>query len=483
MHKAVLAYTSMVLIIIFGTLGLSVISRANASFPVTLTDDIGRIVTITSPPQRIVCINPSTTEIAYALGLGNKIVGVDIYSDYPPEAVSKQRISNIYTPNPEEVAVLNPDLVIMYSFFGPGDPYVNAIAALEGVNVIAIKPRSLNDIVNDIRLVGKATGKIKEAEALASQLNSTINQIKDRTSNVTDRPKVYMEFWYPPPWTFGPNTWGDEIISAAGGINVFGDALTDYVETNDEEVIARNPEVIISLYGAQHIHFATLEEFKKRPGWTSIKAVQNGKVYLLDENLIVRPGPRIVLGLEAVARFLHPELFGQSNILALNTTILKASIQTLNLTGLVKADITVFKAAGNGTLIATATMDGPSPPSGLKLVGSYVKIECSTPEGLVFVLKIQYSESEIASLGIEEDTLKIYYWSREDERWLPLISSVNKNGNYVEAFVPYLSSFALMGESRPPPWQMSVPLWIVITAIVVISAITSIITYIFQRKR
>lgn len=473
----------MVLVIIVEALGLSVIGRASASFPVTLTDDIGRTVTITNPPQRIVCINPSTTEIAYALGLGDKVVGVDIYSDYPPEAVSKQRISDIYTPNPEEVAALNPDLVLMYSFFGPGDPYVSAIAALEGVNVIAIKPRSLNDIVNDIRLVGKATGKIEEAETLALQLNSTINQIKDKTSDVTDKPKVYMEFWYPPPWTFGPNTWGDEIINVTGGINVFGDAITDYVETTDEEVIARNPDIIISLYGAQHIHFATLEEIKKRPGWASINAVQNGKVYLLDENLIVRPGPRIVLGLEAVARFLHPELFGELNILALNTTILKASTQTLNLTGLVKADIIIFKAAGNGTLMAAATTDGPSPPSGLKLVGSYVKIECSTPESLVFVLKIYYSESELASLGIDENTLKIYYWSQEDERWLPLISSVNKDANYVEAFVPRLSDFALMGEGPPPIWRLSVELWLVVTTAMVIALITMSLTYLVSKRR
>lgn len=472
----------MVLVVAVGALRLSVINSANGAFPVTVTDDIGRTVTIPGSPQRIVCINPSTTEIAYALGLGDKIVGVDIYSDYPPEAVSKQRISDIYTPNPEQVAALYPDLVLIYSFFGPGDPNVDAIASL-GINVLAIKPRSLNDIVNDLRLIGKATGRIEEAEALALQLNVTMNQIRDKTSNVTDKPSVYMEFWYPPPWTFGPNTWGDEIIRVAGGVNAFGDATTDYVETTDEEVIARNPDVIVSLYGAQHLHFATLEEMKKRPGWASIKAVQNGKVYLLDENLIVRPGPRIVLGLEAVARFLHPELFGEQNILALNTTILKAATQTLNLTGLVKADITVFKATGNGTLIATATTDGPSPSSGLKLVGSYLKIECSTPEGLVLVLKIHYSESELASLGVDENSLKIYYWSREEENWLPLISSVNKGENYVEAFVPHLSSFALMGESPPPPWQTSVPLWLVIVAIVVISAITSIITYTVYRKR
>ncbi|MCS7124290.1 MAG: cobalamin-binding protein [Candidatus Bathyarchaeota archaeon] len=480
MQKNALAYIT--LIVTVGIFGLIVADRAGASFPVTLTDDIGRTVTITSPPQRIVCITPSTTEIAYALGLGNKIVGVDVYSDYPLEAVSKQRISNIYTPNPEEVAALNPDLVLMYSFWGQGDPYVDAIAGL-GVNVIAIKPRSLNDIINNIRLIGRATGKIEEAETLASQLNSTINQIRNRTGNLADKPRVYIEFWYPPPWTFGPNTWGDEIIRVAGGVNVFGDALKDYVQTTDEEVISRNPEIIISLYGAQHVHFATLEEIRKRPGWTSIKAVQDGKVYLLDENLLTRPGPRIVLGLEAVARLLHPELFGESNILALNTTILRTSTQTLSVSGLVKADVTVFKAAGNGTLIVTATTDGPPPPTGLTLVGKYLKIECSTPEGLVFALKIRYSESELANLRVDEDTLKIYYWDKKTGKWLPLISLVNSDANYVEAFVPHLSSFALMGESLPSVWQSPVELWLVLVTVIVITLVTISLTYSVCKKR
>jgi hypothetical protein len=176
-------------------------------------------------------------------------------------------------------------------------------------------------------------------------------------------------------------------------------------------------------------------------------------------------------------------MFGQSNILALNTTILRTSTQTLNLTGLVKADIIVFKAAGNGTLIATATMDGPSPPSNLKLVGSYVKIECSTPEGLAFILKIHYSESELASLGIEESTLKIYYWSQEDERWLPLISSVNRDANYVEAFVPHLSSFALMGESPPPIWQLPVELWLVVATVTAIALIIMSLTYLVCKRQ
>ena len=466
-------------------LGLSMVRTVNASFPITVTDDLDRNVTITSPPERIVCIAPSTTEIVYALGLGDKVVGVDRYSDYPPEAVSKQYISDIYTLNPEEVAALSPDLVIMYSFYGPGDPNVEAIENL-GINVVAIRPMSLNGILNDIKLVGIATGKLEKAEALVSQLNKTISQIREKTSNITDKPRVYMEFWYPPPWTFGPNTYSDEIIRIAGGINVFGNATADYVQTTDEEVIAKDPDVIIITYGPQHLHLVTLEDIKKRPGWSSVKAVKNGRVYLIDENLIVRPGPRIVLGLKTVASFLHPDLFGEVRTLVLNTTILKTSFQSLNIASV--ANIEVFKALGNGTLTVTVLGQGPQAPNDLKLVGKYIKIDCSIPEGLVFTLKIYYSKTELNTSKVNEDSLKIYYWNPSAEEWMPLPSFVNTNEGYVEALVTHLTYFALIGEPllepQPQPfWKSSYPLWLVIVLVVAVALITNSITYILTRKR
>lgn len=205
MEKKFLACLLISLFVVVAAVSLNIVTeRVYASFPVTVTDDIGRTVTIERSSQRIVCITLSTTEIAYALGLGDRIVGVDVYSDYPPEAVLKQKISNIYTPNPEEVASLNPDLVLMYSFFGKGDPYVDAIANL-GINVIALKPTNLSSIINDILLVGKAAGKIEEAETLALQLSETVSYIVAKVQSVTAKPNVYIEYWYPPPWTFGPN--------------------------------------------------------------------------------------------------------------------------------------------------------------------------------------------------------------------------------------------------------------------------------------
>lgn len=468
---------NLVLLITVGIVGV-----VDASDPVTVIDDLGRTITIASFPERVVCISPSSTEIVYALGLGNKVVGVDIYSDYPPEAVAKQKINILFgKPNPEEVAALTPDLVIMYSYFGPGDPDVKAIEDL-GLTVIALRPHTPNDILRDIRLVGNATGKPNEAEALASSISQKIDEITSKTSDVVNRPRVYIEYWYPPPWTYGPNTWGHQLIELAGGNNTFGDAMTEWVETTDEEVIARNPEVIISLYGI--MHYATLVDMKKRPGWDEISAITNGKVYLVDENLFVRPGPRIIDGLEVLARILHPELLGEAGVSTfyVNATILKTATQTMNVTGLVTANIEVIKATGNCTLAVTALKAGPEAPANLKLVGNYLDVDSSIPIGFASIIRIYYTDEQLRTLGVSEDSLGIYTWDSEENKWVSCNSIVNKGENYVEGLVTHLSYFALMGEPELPFWELPVPLWLSILMLVIAATIAGTGAYVARKR-
>ena len=223
---------------------------------------------------------------------------------------------------------------------------------------------------------------------------------------------------------------------------------------------------------------------KRGSGWEEISAIKNGKVYSLDESLVARPGPRLVDGLEIIANILHPELFNVTNMLTLdlNTTKLIFSTQTLTLQALVKADIEVLKAAGNGSLIAAALLDGPEIPKNLKLVGNYLKIECSMPEGLIFVLKIYYHKSELKTLEIDENSLKIYYWNEEKHEWLPLESVINKDEGYVKAVVDHLTYFALIGEPQPDVWQTPIPLWITLV-ITLILLLTCVAVYITSRKR
>jgi iron complex transport system substrate-binding protein len=461
---------------------VGIVRVGTASKSITVVDDLGRTVTITSS-ERIVSIGPSCTEILYALGLGDRVIGVDVYSDYPPEAVSKQKISNIWMPDPEEIAALSPDLVVMYSFFGPEDPNVQAIEDT-GLTVIGLAPKTIDDILRNIMLVGNATGKSDEAEVLASAMRKTINEIKNMTENVIDKPRVYIEYWYPPPWTFGPNTWGHQLIELVGGTNAFSDAITEWVQTTDEEVIMRNPEVIISLYGA--MHYATLEDMKKRPGWDTISAIKKGKVYLLDENLFLRPSPRIVEGLKVLSKALHPELFGEATLFTflVNATMLKTATHTLTLTGPMTANIVLVKAASNGTLSVTASRLGPEAPANLKLIGNYyLDVDSSVPIGLTFILRIYYTDEQLRMQGVNEDSLCIYRWDETENKWISLNCVVNKDENYVEAFVLHLSYFAFMGEPEVPIWVKPVPLWLVSTTTIISMVLVGAGTYLAVRKR
>jgi len=443
-------------------------------------DDLGRKVTIRSS-ERIAAIGPSVTETLYALGLGDRVVGVDRYSDYPPEAVAKQKVSSWWTPDPEEVAALKPDVV----FYSVGNPA--ALEALEkaGLTVVALRPRTIDDIFRDIRLIGNITGKPQEAEALAASLSRRVDDVKEGTKGVTVRPKVYMETWYPPPWTWGPGSWGHQMIELAGGRNAFEDAKTAFVQTADEEVIARSPDVIVSLVGV--MHRATLEDFKGRPGWSGIPAVAKGAVYLLDENLVCRPGPRIVEGLEELARILHPELFGEASVhtFPIAAAELKLGVRTLNVSGPMRVDLTLIKAATNGTLTVILTKAGPEAPAERRLVGYYVDLRCSAPEGLALILRLHYREDWLKEARVEEGSLRIYAWDEGGRRWVPLSSALNEEGKYVEATVMHLSYFALMGKPAPPPpppWASPVPLWLLVSSTVVVAAAAGLLARIAIKR-
>ena len=455
------------------------VGDAYASKEITVVDDLGRTVVVTRS-DRIVSISPSCTEILYALGLGDRIIAVDRYSDYPPEAIAKQKISEAMMPDPEEVTALNPDLVVYYHW-GPSDPTVEKLSRL-GLTVIAVRPSSLDDIIREIKLIGNATGKSQEAAVLASSLAQRIYEIKSKTASVAVKPKVYIEFWYPPPWTFGPNTWGHQLIELAGGINAFGDAKKQWVQTTDEEVIARNPDVIISLLGTHH--YASLEDIKGRLGWDVISAVAKGAVYTVDENLFIRFGPRLINGLETLAKILHPEIFGgvATFTFVLNATKLKSGVEIFNISDLMRVDILAIKSAGNGTLTVTIQETGPEVPTNRKLVGKYLAIDCSVPAGLVFTLKIHYNEDQLRTLGVSEDSLKIYVWDESERRWTATNSAVNKEEDYVEATVAHLSYFALMGEAAPALWNYPIPLWLYLTSLIVVIGVASTAAHMTRKK-
>lgn len=280
-------------------------------FPVTLVDDFGRVVTVSSEPTRIVSLAPSSTEILFALGLGDRVVGVTEYCDYPPEVVELKENGSIAvvggytTVDVEAVLQLQPDLVVASTSLQR-----DVVTTLEGygLTVIALDPHDLSEMFADIILVGRATGKLVEAQQLVQQLESRVQAVVNKVKDLP-KLKVYYELWYNPLMSVGPGTFIDSLITMAGGENIFSDASTQYPMVSSEDVIARNPDVIIVPDSYMASYNITVDEIASRSGWSSISAVANGRIYFIDEDIIVRPGPRLVDGLEQLAHLIHPEAF------------------------------------------------------------------------------------------------------------------------------------------------------------------------------
>ncbi len=290
------------------TLPMSIVS-CDSGFPLTVTDDFGRNVTIASPPTRVVSTAPSNTEILFALDLGERVVGVTSYCDWPPvvpEKVSKGELTVIggyADPSLEKIVALNPDLVLAAT-----DLQFEFVSVLQnrGIVVVALNPKNVSGVIYDIGLVGTICGKTAEANRLIENLQRRISYVDGRIAG-SSKPKVYYELWYDPLMSFGGNTVFDELVAKAGGQNIFHNITMMYPIASSEIVIQRDPEIIVVAEGYMGGFLSS--DFEKRSGWGMIKAVKEGKVYTIDENLIVRTGPRIIEGLENLASIIHPELF------------------------------------------------------------------------------------------------------------------------------------------------------------------------------
>jgi iron complex transport system substrate-binding protein len=271
------------------------------------TDGLGRAVTLPGPAQKVVSMAPSNTEILFAIGAGSQVVGRDEFSDYPAEAKSLPSIGgSMGQYSYEQVAALKPDLVLASEINTP-----EQVKALEdlGLTVYYLSnPKSLEDLYTNLVTVARLTGHESEAAVLVDSLKARVKAVDDKLAGVTDRPVVFYEIDASDPnkpYTTGPGTFIDLLIARAGGQNLPG--LTDaYAQVSLEQIVLANPAVILlgdALYGT------TPEAVAGRPGWSEIAAVKENRVLPFDDNLVSRPGPRLVDGLEALAQAIHPELY------------------------------------------------------------------------------------------------------------------------------------------------------------------------------
>lgn len=278
-----------------------------ATSQVIVTDGAKRTVTIAGVPQRVVSLAPSTTEIAYALGLGPRMIAVDKFSDYPPEVKTITQVSNSPL-NLEQVVALKPDLVLAASITSPDD--VKKLADLKmTVLVVGSMQTTLDGVMQDIILVGKATGTADKAKSVTDAMKQKISAVQAKVAGAKSKPKVYWELDATDPakpYTPGPGSFIDQIITLAGGTNAAANAKSAYAQINAEEVIAANPDVIIL---SDYAYGTTVESVVARKGWSATNAVKKAQVFPIDDNLVSRPGPRLANGLEAAAKLIHPELF------------------------------------------------------------------------------------------------------------------------------------------------------------------------------
>ncbi len=282
---------------------------ASAATAIKLTDSLGREVTLPTPAKRIVSLAPSNTEILFSIGAGATLVGRDDYSDYPAEALAVASVGSLYpTVNAEGIVALQPDLVLAAGITNPDD--VKHLAEL-GLTVYATSiTTGLEDVYNDIRAVGTLTGHSQAADALIADFQTRAAAVTAKTKDVAERPLVFYEVDATEPskpWTAGPGSFIDQLITMAGGKNA-GNILDDkYAQLSLEQLVAEDPDIIVlgsATFGGQ-----TPELVAARPGWGGLKAVKNGAVYTFDDNLISRPGPRTIDGLEKLAQLIHPELY------------------------------------------------------------------------------------------------------------------------------------------------------------------------------
>ena len=277
-------------------------AAARASFPLTITDDAGRQVTVEQEPLRIVSLAPSNTEILFALGLGDKVVGVTTYCDYPEEAKAKPKIGSLISVDYETLLASAPDLILATTTQAK-----RIVPELEGkgLAVVVIDPTNLEDVLAKIRLVGRLTGRPDEAQALVEKMDARVRETQARLATAKTSPRVFWEVTRE-LISPGPSSFIGDMIVRAGGTNIVADTSIKWPRLSQEVIIASDPEVIIV---GDHAEQVTPAEIAARPGWQTISAVKAGRMVPVDPNVVNRAGPRIVDGFELVARAIHPEVF------------------------------------------------------------------------------------------------------------------------------------------------------------------------------
>ncbi|KJE28088.1 periplasmic binding family protein [Geobacillus kaustophilus] len=275
-----------------------------AAFPVMVKDGLGEDVTIKAEPKKIVSLIPSNTEIAYALGLGEKIVGVSDFDNYPEDVKTKTKIGGMEF-NVEKIISLKPDLVLAHASSAHNSR--DGLQQLKdaGITVLVVNDaKSFDDVYASIELIGKATGAMGKAKQVIHEMKEKLAQIQEKAKQIPadKQANVWIEVSPPPQiYTAGKGTFMDEMLQVISAKNVAG-GLEGWPMVTEEKAVAYKPDVIITTYGGA-------KQVLARAAWKDVPAVKNKRVYDVNSDLVSRPGPRLAEGVEELAKAIYPDVF------------------------------------------------------------------------------------------------------------------------------------------------------------------------------
>ena len=282
---------------------LLLMSARAPSVAKTITDQLGRHVTVPDKPQRVVSLAPSITEIVFALDQGHRLQGVTTYSDFPPEAVKLPKVGSYVHLDLEKIVALKPDLCIAIK---DGNPRVIA-QRLESLKipVYAVDPNNLETIMKTVLEIGTLLNAKDRANQLVQNMDLRIQKVKSLVAKTTHRPRVFLQIGVSPIVSAGTHTFIHELIVIAGGTNLAAGPIP-YPRFSREKVLALSPEIIIITSMARSAVFEKVKaEWEK---WPNMPAVRNQRIYVENSNFFDRPTPRLLDGLELLIQLIHPEL-------------------------------------------------------------------------------------------------------------------------------------------------------------------------------
>lgn len=270
-------------------------------FPLSIKDVLGRPITLQAPPQRVVSLSPGVTEILFAIGAGDQVLGVTEYCNYPPEAASRTKVGGFsgITVNIETIARLKPDMVIISAFM-----HGRLITLLERLSIpfFAVEPKNFKEVYQTIETLGILTGNVREAQEVIGGMQEKIRQVEERRGN-RESPRVFWELSDEPLISAGGKTFISEAIRLGGGKNIFEDINEEWPMVSTEQVVRRKPDWIIA--GDDHGKIIDPRALASRPGWGLIPAVQQNHIALVNADTLYRYGPRLADAVVSIADILY----------------------------------------------------------------------------------------------------------------------------------------------------------------------------------